>query len=207
MRYDILLLIIFFLSSVLVGLLQYFKLKRECIVKKEEEIIEKFVENVVKSPTCDKNKIFSAIRLIEEKIDSLEYDIYKQNQKLKKYDESFLKYQEGEKAIKKGMEEEQKKVANELKNKLDEELKTLEVDKNLSMKDYNEKTQKIEKMASKLEEETAKIGKQTSGLSAETEQGKGVVNLLDSATANATPSQSAEIRGNISSLNIPPGIM
>jgi len=67
-------------------------------------------------PTCNKQKIFSRILFLENKIDEIEYDIYSQNKKFKLYDSEFSKYKQDRAIVKKDITNARNEAKNKIKN-------------------------------------------------------------------------------------------
>lgn len=179
--------------------------------RKHRETREYFFQKpfALTEATCDKNKIFSAIRGLEEKIDEMEYDIFKQNQKLKKYDETYLKYQKNQEIVQKKAESAKKKLVADLEQDLKDSMKQLQQqgNQNLSSEQFRAQSSAIDSTMSRLERAEEKLGKQTIGLEATSAEGQQIVDGLDDIVSGADPIETEELRKNIQSLNIPPGIL
>lgn len=159
-------------------------------------------------PTCNKDKIFSRIRYLEEKMDELEYDIFKLASKrtTKKYERQIelnnkAKVQAGKlrreslRDLKKRQEDMDKLVRqSKLKTKLEEE----ERERLFKLNRKN----KMQKTLNNIKKEGISIKLSGSGKNMDKLQ-----SYMDETTNSLDVEEKKQMMGNIKNLNMPPGFV
>ena len=111
-------LLIIILSLIILYLINInYKKENFRILNKKEFLNLRKKTNICEKPfraTCNKEKIYSIMKSVEEKLDELEYDIYKQNKKFKFYDKEFMAYRKNRNLIKKDAEKAQQEAKSEM---------------------------------------------------------------------------------------------
>ena len=193
--------------------------------KSQKEEFKKFVKDRKDSniclkpfrPTCNRDKIFSRMKYLEEKIDEIEYDIYKSNKKQKKYDKYFNEKEKNEKLRQKDAEKARKKAIAKLKNKVmkDRNKMIKEVEKKnsekakIAMKKYELQQKKNNKLISNAIDSFEKKKKKglSINLSGDNEETKIIQNMLNDSAKNNDEEANKEVNKAIKELNMPPGFV
>ena len=153
----------------------------------------------------NKQKVYTRMRSIEETIDELEYDIYRQNRKFKIYDKEFMAYRKNRKKVKEDVNNARNEAKSEMtdiiKNKMNQMKKGV-------LKNNEEKAKNIEeeeqhhKTASKKQNKKALQGFKMSGNNPESNV---ISKMINSSSENSDEHDQADLHKSIKSLNMPSG--
>ena len=155
--------------------------------------------------TFTKKKVYSRMRSIEEKIDELEYDIYRQDRKFKLYDKEFMAYRKNRKKVSQDVNN----ARNEAKTDMDDIIKNrmaqmkkgvLKTNKNIANKIEAEGEQ--HKLIVKKQHKKALNGFKMSGNNPESEA---ISKMITNSSSSSDEHDKSDLMESIKKMNMPSG--
>uniref|UniRef100_A0A6C0IW63 Uncharacterized protein n=1 Tax=viral metagenome TaxID=1070528 RepID=A0A6C0IW63_9ZZZZ len=156
-------------------------------------------------PTCNKQKIFSRIRFLENKIDELEYDIYNQNKKFKVYDREFSKYKKNRELVKKDISNARNDAKTRIENIISSKKNDLEKQ---VLNQNNKKADNLLKQNKRIEKNNSKEQKKSLNkfkMSGDNPESNIIGNMINKSLTNGDENDMDDLKDSIKSLNMPSG--
>ena len=159
-------------------------------------------------PTCNKDKVYSSIRFLENKIDELEYDIYSQNKKFKLYDKEFMAYRKNRKLVKKNADSARNEAKDQISSIITSRLKKAEnMEKKLyKMNDKNASNiNKNSKKQAKISKKQENAALKTFKMSGNNPESDIISKMMDKSLTNTQENEGGELNDSLGKLNMPSG--
>ena len=157
--------------------------------------------------TCNRDKIYSRIRYLEEKIDEIEYDMYRTRKKHKEYDAYFSKINQSTAQQKADAEAARKEAAAKINSIMAQRSSAI----TSAVKQERAGDVAKEKAASKQQESQNNKNESDAennfkvSVSGKSPEAQAVGTMMNSSTKNANKDDQADLKSSIKSANIPSG--
>ena len=201
----ILTLLLFFLNLYQINIESFKTLDKKTFkaLRKSTNICEKPFR-----PTCNKDKVYSSIRFLENKIDELEYDIYSQNKKFKLYDKEFMAYRKNRKLVKKNTDDARNEAKDQISAMRTDRLKKADnMEKKIyKMNDKNASTvKKNAKKQAKISKKQQHAALKTFKMSGNNPESDEISKMMTKSMTNTDENDTKELNDSLKKVNMPSG--